>query len=141
METSIARHLQWELSLMYSQVFATLLGDIYLQLSWCWPLEGVSSVLCNALCFVFDVFQCIEVQPCDPRATCQNTSPGFRCTACPPGYRGPRVQGVGLEYARRNRQVCRDIDECSDGNNGGCVSNSQCLNTEVRPCLHNHLGQ
>ncbi len=74
--------------------------------------------------------QCIEAQPCDPMTNCQNLSPGFLCTACPPGYRGPRVQGVGLEYARRHRQVCRDIDECAV-DNGGCVPNSVCLNTQV----------
>lgn len=28
-------------------------------------------------------------------------------------------------------QVCNDIDECNDGNNGGCDPNSICTNTVV----------
>ncbi len=77
------------------------------------------------------MFQCVEVQPCDPMTRCQNLSPGYSCSACPTGYKGGRVQGVGIEYARRHRQVCRDIDECADGNNGGCVPNSKCFNNPV----------
>jgi Calcium-binding EGF domain len=69
--------------------------------------------------------------PCDPRVRCVNTNPGFRCDPCPPGFTGPTVQGIGLEYARNNRQRCTDVNECNDGRNGGCVPNSQCINTEV----------
>ena len=50
-------------------------------------------------------FQCIAVQPCDPLAKCQNLSPGYMCTACPEGWTSPPIRGVGLEFARRNRQV------------------------------------
>ena len=28
-------------------------------------------------------------------------------------------------------QVCNDVDECNDGNNGGCYPNSICTNTVV----------
>lgn len=28
-------------------------------------------------------------------------------------------------------QVCQDINECLDGNNGGCVPNSVCINLPV----------
>lgn len=28
-------------------------------------------------------------------------------------------------------QICTDIDECNDGNNGGCDPNAVCTNTEV----------
>lgn len=76
--------------------------------------------------------QCDLAEPCDPRVRCSNLSPGFRCDPCPPGFTGsPGLQGVGLEEAVRNRQLCRDIDECADGRNGGCAYNSICTNTEV----------
>lgn len=75
--------------------------------------------------------QCELAMPCDPRTRCINMNNGFRCDACPAGFTGPTVQGVGLEYARMNRQRCTDINECLDGRNGGCVPNSRCINTEV----------
>jgi hypothetical protein len=77
---------------------------------------------------------------------CHNLSPGFRCDPCPAGFTGAGVQGAGLEDARRARQQCSDIDECADGRNGGCVPNSQCLNSEVKMliiiifyCFHESL--
>ena len=46
--------------------------------------------------------------------------------------------GVGLDYAARQRQVCYDINEC-EMNNGGCVENSVCVNTDgsfyCGPCI------
>lgn len=69
--------------------------------------------------------------PCDAMTQCQNLAPGFSCTSCPPGYTSPRVRGIGVEYARRNKQICRDVNECEDGNNGGCVPYSTCHNTVV----------
>lgn len=70
--------------------------------------------------------------PCDPRVRCRNLDPGFRCDPCPPGFTGSQgLQGVGLEFAQRNRQHCQDINECNDGNNGGCAPHSVCVNTEV----------
>ncbi|XP_026463101.1 cartilage oligomeric matrix protein-like [Ctenocephalides felis] len=77
-----------------------------------------------------DLDECDLAEPCDPLTRCYNLSPGYRCDACPAGYRGGAVEGVGIEYARRNRQRCEDIDECQDGRNGGCVPNSECINTE-----------
>ncbi|KAK0074870.1 hypothetical protein PV325_007692 [Microctonus aethiopoides] len=53
-----------------------------------------------------------------------------RCLPCPSGFIGNESEGVGIEYATRNRQICQDINECEDGRNGGCVENSECLNTE-----------
>uniref|UniRef100_A0A171ATK0 Cartilage oligomeric matrix protein n=1 Tax=Triatoma infestans TaxID=30076 RepID=A0A171ATK0_TRIIF len=41
--------------------------------------------------------------------------------------------GIGLELlnsGKRHRQMCYDIDECADGQNGGCTLNSICINTE-----------
>ncbi|KAK7115738.1 cartilage oligomeric matrix protein-like [Littorina saxatilis] len=77
-----------------------------------------------------DIDECVYSRPCDRLATCRNLSPGFTCTACPPGYTSNRVQGVGIADAQRQKQVCEDINECEDGNNGGCVANSECINTE-----------
>uniref|UniRef100_A0A672L577 Cartilage oligomeric matrix protein n=1 Tax=Sinocyclocheilus grahami TaxID=75366 RepID=A0A672L577_SINGR len=74
-----------------------------------------------------DVDEC-AVMPCHMGVRCINTSPGFRCGPCPAGYMGPQVQGVGLAYASANKQVCKDINEC-ENSNGGCVENSNCINT------------
>lgn len=76
-----------------------------------------------------DIDECLYSRPCDRLATCRNLSPGFTCTACPVGYTSDRVQGIGIEQAQRQKQVCQDVNECQDGNNGGCVANSKCLNT------------
>ncbi|XP_050401319.1 thrombospondin-4 [Patella vulgata] len=76
-----------------------------------------------------DVDECRYSRPCDALATCENLSPGFTCTSCPPGYTSPPVQGVGLESAKTQKQICEDINECNDGRNGGCVVNSRCVNT------------
>ncbi|XP_075038515.1 thrombospondin-4 [Mixophyes fleayi] len=75
-----------------------------------------------------DLDEC-RLNPCFPGVRCINTIPGFRCESCPPGYTGPTVQGVGSTYAKQNKQVCLDINECATGRNGGCVANSVCTNT------------
>ena len=155
--------------------------------------------------------QCAHADPCFPGSSCINTMPGFHCEACPRGYKGTRVSGVGIDYARASKQVrvgrvhgqeiwalqgwalqgwmsspwdkwdeapglpasfalvfglgfmsvftdkaiqvlssipeetqsksgstpslllqvCNDVDECNDGNNGGCDPNSICTNTVV----------
>ncbi|KAF7250204.1 Thrombospondin-4, partial [Varanus komodoensis] len=74
-----------------------------------------------------DVDEC-RYNPCFPGVRCVNMAPGFRCEACPPGYTGQIVQGLGINSAKNNKQVCSDIDECQN-RNGDCVSNSQCINT------------
>ncbi|CAL9693947.1 unnamed protein product [Knipowitschia caucasica] len=51
-----------------------------------------------------DVDEC-SVLPCHMGVRCINTSPGFRCGSCPAGFSGPQVQGLGLAYARANKQV------------------------------------
>uniref|UniRef100_UPI00398F299C thrombospondin-4-like n=1 Tax=Pristiophorus japonicus TaxID=55135 RepID=UPI00398F299C len=99
--------------------------------------------------FIGDGVRCTDVDecqrsPCSSGVRCVNTFPGFRCDDCPAGYSGRRVQGVGLEYATLNKQVCIDIDECSDGRNGGCAVNSQCINTmgsfRCGACLTGYVG-
>ncbi|KAM9686574.1 thrombospondin-3 isoform 9-T9 [Trichechus inunguis] len=91
-----------------------------------------------------DINECAHADPCFPGSSCINTMPGFHCEACPPGYKGTRVSGVGIDYARASKQVCNDIDECTDGNNGGCDPNSICTNTvgsfKCGPCRLGFLG-
>jgi len=91
-----------------------------------------------------DLDECDLADPCDVSATCYNLVPGFRCGPCPPGYTGSSgFTGVGLDYAARQRQVCYDINEC-DLNNGGCVENSLCVNTDgsfyCGPCVSGFVG-
>lgn len=54
----------------------------------------------------FDGVSCATV-PSDPL--------GFACGPCPPGYTGDGV-------------LCSDVDECADGNNGGCDVRTTCIN-------------
>uniref|UniRef100_A0A672UZP7 Cartilage oligomeric matrix protein n=1 Tax=Strigops habroptila TaxID=2489341 RepID=A0A672UZP7_STRHB len=75
-----------------------------------------------------DINEC-NANPCFPKVQCINTSPGFRCDPCPPGFTGQMVEGVGLAYARANKQVCTDINECETGAARNCVPNSICINT------------
>ncbi|XP_069506231.1 thrombospondin-3 [Ambystoma mexicanum] len=76
-----------------------------------------------------DIEECSHANPCFFGSKCINTAPGFRCEPCPRGYKGNIVSGVGVDYAKASKQVCTDIDECNDGNNGGCAANSICTNT------------
>uniref|UniRef100_A0A8C0PKP1 Thrombospondin-3 n=2 Tax=Canis lupus familiaris TaxID=9615 RepID=A0A8C0PKP1_CANLF len=91
-----------------------------------------------------DINECAHADPCFPGVSCINTMPGFHCEACPRGYKGTRVSGVGIDYARASKQVCNDVDECNDGNNGGCDPNSICTNTvgsfKCGPCRLGFLG-
>ncbi|XP_043936136.1 thrombospondin-3 isoform X2 [Protopterus annectens] len=76
-----------------------------------------------------DIDECAHANPCFYGSKCINMAPGFQCEPCPPGYKGNMVSGIGIEHAKSSKQVCTDIDECTDGNNGGCVTNSICTNT------------
>uniref|UniRef100_A0A6Q2YHS1 Thrombospondin 3 n=1 Tax=Esox lucius TaxID=8010 RepID=A0A6Q2YHS1_ESOLU len=68
-------------------------------------------------------------QPCYSPGACINTVKGFSCEPCPPGLWGPPLFGVGLEYAKNNKQVhCTDIDECTEDVNA-CVPHSICTNS------------
>ncbi|XP_027462920.1 thrombospondin-4 isoform X2 [Zalophus californianus] len=84
--------------------------------------------------------QC-KYHPCYPGVRCVNLAPGFRCEPCPVGFTGPVVQGVGISFAKSNKQVCTDIDECR---NGACVLNSICINTlgsyRCGPCKPGYTG-
>ncbi|KAK1345153.1 hypothetical protein QTO34_013863 [Cnephaeus nilssonii] len=84
---------------------------------------------------------CCKYHPCYPGVRCVNLAPGFRCDACPVGFTGSMVQGVGISFAKSNKQVCTDIDECR---NGACVLNSICTNTlgsyRCGPCKPGYTG-
>ncbi|XP_078054614.1 thrombospondin-4-like isoform X2 [Mustelus asterias] len=92
--------------------------------------------------YCVDIDEC-QSRPCFSRVRCINTSPGFQCEPCPTGYTGPRIQGVGEMFARTHRQICNDINECADGNNGGCDPNSDCINTpgsfRCGSCKHGYI--
>uniref|UniRef100_A0A670YQG2 Thrombospondin 3 n=1 Tax=Pseudonaja textilis TaxID=8673 RepID=A0A670YQG2_PSETE len=76
-----------------------------------------------------DINECLFANPCFAGSKCLNIAPGFHCEPCPPGYKGNLVTGVGADYAKASKQICTDIDECNDGNNGGCDPNAICTNT------------
>ncbi|XP_071476571.1 cartilage oligomeric matrix protein-like [Diadema antillarum] len=90
-----------------------------------------------------DINECIEASPCSRVVDCVNLVPGFRCPPCPSGFIGLGLEGIGLEAAVRNRQICDDINEC-ERNNGGCVENSYCINTMgsyyCGDCMHGFEG-
>ncbi|TRY95069.1 hypothetical protein DNTS_004697 [Danionella cerebrum] len=70
-----------------------------------------------------------QFNPCFPGVRCVNMAPGFRCEACPLGFTGKPVEGVGVAYAQTHKQVCDDVDECKGPDNGGCTANSVCVNS------------
>ncbi|XP_011136223.1 cartilage oligomeric matrix protein isoform X2 [Harpegnathos saltator] len=90
-----------------------------------------------------DINECELSQPCFPGVRCINLHPGYRCDPCPTGYVGPFVEGIGVEMARKQKQICRDINEC-ETNNGGCDPYAECVNTEgsyrCGPCRSGYIG-
>ena len=72
--------------------------------------------------------------PCFPGVACTDLPPpssGASCGPCPPGYVGDGT-------------TCTDVNECADGNNGGCDLRSTCTNTPggrtCGPCPEGMLG-
>ncbi|XP_061667105.1 thrombospondin-2-like [Syngnathoides biaculeatus] len=57
---------------------------------------------------------------------CVNTDPGYYCLPCPPRYKGSQPFGLGLEEARRNRQVCAPYNPCKD-NTHACHKHAHCF--------------
>ncbi|XP_069980586.1 cartilage oligomeric matrix protein isoform X3 [Penaeus vannamei] len=114
-------------------------SDPYFRCGPCPPGFTGDGISCS------DIDECDLARPCDVRVRCINMSPGFRCDACPAGFTGsPGLQGIGIEFARQNRQHCYDINECDDDSNGGCVAHSQCMNTEgsyyCGECIEGFVG-
>uniref|UniRef100_A0A8B9KMF8 Thrombospondin 3a n=1 Tax=Astyanax mexicanus TaxID=7994 RepID=A0A8B9KMF8_ASTMX len=75
-----------------------------------------------------DIDECVLAQPCYSPSACVNTAKGFSCEPCPPGFWGPPLLGVGVEYAKHHKQECSDVDECVEVANA-CTPNSVCINT------------
>lgn len=75
-----------------------------------------------------DVDECKLADPCAKNTPCHNRSPGYWCPPCPPGYSGKEIHGIGLYYARNNKQECTDIDECAE-DPPKCAKESKCINT------------
>lgn len=77
-----------------------------------------------------DVDECNETDPCakDVGVLCHNRSPGYWCPPCPDGYAGKEIHGIGLYFASKNKQICTDIDECSE-DPPKCATESKCINT------------
>lgn len=61
------------------------------------------------------LFQC-NANPCFPKVQCINTNPGFRCDPCPPGFTGQLLEGVGMAFARANKQVRNVLCPSEAGN-------------------------
>lgn len=80
----------------------------------CDDVDEVGNVSWVCLCFcklllkvppvLVGVFQC-QFNPCFSGVPCVNTAPGFHCGQCPLGYTGPEITGVGVSYAKSNKQV------------------------------------
>ncbi|XP_069505420.1 cartilage oligomeric matrix protein isoform X2 [Ambystoma mexicanum] len=120
----------------------------------CFPgvscIDTTTGFLCGACPLGFtgngthcaDINEC-SVNPCFHQVDCINTTPGFRCNACPPGYTGPVIKGVGLTYAKANKQICTDVNEC-ENMSSACVANSVCINTQgsyrCGPCKPGYVG-
>lgn len=67
-----------------------------------WKCESVFSM--GLMTLNFFSLQC-KYHPCYPGVRCVNLAPGFRCDACPVGFTGSMVQGVGISFAKSNKQV------------------------------------
>uniref|UniRef100_UPI00358FBC68 thrombospondin-3-like isoform X2 n=1 Tax=Myxine glutinosa TaxID=7769 RepID=UPI00358FBC68 len=91
-----------------------------------------------------DIDECQLANPCFPGVRCLNLAPGFSCDPCPLGLTGHLMLGVGIRSAQNQTQSCNDIDECYDGNNGGCVRDSMCINSmgsfRCGPCMPGFYG-
>lgn len=72
-----------------------------------------------------DIDECLESNPCDDHATCQNSQGGYAC-ACLSGF-----DKVG------NSTDCTDINECE---HNPCSSDANCMNTAGSFSCQCHVG-
>ena len=61
----------------------------------------------NVIAFVSFSCKCNETDPCarNVGVLCHNRSPGYWCPPCPNGYAGKEIHGIGLYFAKNNKQV------------------------------------
>uniref|UniRef100_A0A8C7TAX7 Thrombospondin-2 n=1 Tax=Oncorhynchus mykiss TaxID=8022 RepID=A0A8C7TAX7_ONCMY len=79
---------------------------------------------------------CEDVNECDMvsdicfkaggASRCINTDPGFHCLSCPPRYKGTQPFGMGVEAAKKNKQVCEPENPCKDKTHN-CHRSSECI--------------
>ncbi|EZA50675.1 Thrombospondin-3a [Ooceraea biroi] len=77
----------------------------------------------------YDINECELAQPCYTGVRCINLVPGYRCDSCPAGYTGSKIEGIGIEMIKTQKQVCEDVNECLF-KNGGCDLHAECINTQ-----------
>ncbi|CAG09458.1 unnamed protein product, partial [Tetraodon nigroviridis] len=57
---------------------------------------------------------------------CINTDPGFHCLPCPKRYKGNQPFGMGVEAAKKNKQVCEPENPCKDKTHN-CHKHAECI--------------
>ncbi|KAJ8359776.1 hypothetical protein SKAU_G00163010 [Synaphobranchus kaupii] len=57
---------------------------------------------------------------------CINTNPGFHCLSCPPRYKGNQPFGMGVQAAKKNKQVCEPVNPCKDKTHS-CNKHAECI--------------
>ncbi|KAF3842215.1 hypothetical protein F7725_024166 [Dissostichus mawsoni] len=57
---------------------------------------------------------------------CVNTNPGFHCLPCPKRYKGTQPFGMGVEDAKKNKQVCEPENPCQDKTHN-CHKYAECI--------------
>ncbi|KAG7276767.1 hypothetical protein CRUP_001908 [Coryphaenoides rupestris] len=98
-----------------------------------------------------------QFNPCYPGVKCVNTAPGYRCEACPRGFTGTAIEGVGVLFAQTHKQAsvrskrvtvgpaCSPTTQgsyhcgsCKTGFTGdqakGCKPEMSCGNSLTNPC-------
>ncbi|KAM3863184.1 thrombospondin-2 [Diretmus argenteus] len=79
---------------------------------------------------------CEDINECDMVADvcykvsgaqrCVNTDPGFHCLPCPKRYKGTQPFGMGVEAAKKNKQVCEPENPCKDKTHN-CHKSAECI--------------
>uniref|UniRef100_A0A8C5C805 Thrombospondin 2a n=1 Tax=Gadus morhua TaxID=8049 RepID=A0A8C5C805_GADMO len=80
--------------------------------------------------------QCEDINECDMVSDvcykvngvqrCVNTDPGFHCLPCPKRYKGTQPFGMGMEAAKKHKQVCEPENPCKDKTHN-CHKYAECI--------------